>query len=333
VSTLLTGLRVGYSVLSRRPFVTLKHTPARLKEVVRSAAHEIKPDAVLVEFHYIYDSVEGLAARRVVDMHNVDHLLYDRFARSPRWNAKKIHGWLQRRFMVDFERKLPGRVDACVTVSEQDCHALKTLSGADNIVVAPNGVDTEYFVPQVASAQRFDLLYLGSMDYYPNVEAGLFLCREVMPRVWARRPETTLAIVGRDPTPAVRACGRDARITVTGSVADVRPYLAGASVFVAPLRVGGGTRLKVLEAAMMAKAIVGTPIGVEGIALEHERHALIADGVDGLVEAVLRLLNDPTLRDQLGQAAHSVVSERYDWSLVAAQVESALSPAQHGNNA
>jgi len=326
VSALRTGLRILYSLVSRRPFVILKHTPSQLTDVVLSVARKTAPDLALAEFHYIYDSLEGLSglATRVVDMHNVDYLLYDRFAQSPRWGLKKVHGWFQRRFMYEFERQLPRRADLCITVSEQDRHTLKMISGMDNIAVVPNGVDTEYFDPAFISPYHYDLIFVGSMDYYPNIDAVLFLCGEIMPRVWRHRPQTTLAIVGRDPAPAVVSCGRDPRITVTGTVADVRPYLAGSSVFVAPLRIGGGTRLKILEAMAMARPVVATTVGCEGIQISSGLNILVGDTPSELASAILSLLREPDLIRKIGLAGRLLVETTYDWKIIGQQLEQVL---------
>jgi len=326
VSALRTGLRILYSLVSRRPFVIFKHTPPQLSDVVLSVARKIAPDVALAEFHYTYDSLEGLSglATRVVDMHNVDHLLYDRFARSPRWGLKKVHGWFQRRFMYEFERRLPQRADLCITVSEQDRHTLEMISGMDNIVVVPNGVDTEYFDPALISPYHYDLIFVGSMDYYPNIDAVLFLCDETMPRVWRERPQTTLAIVGRDPTPAVISCGRDPRITVTGTVADVRPYLVGSSVFVAPLRIGGGTRLKILEAMAMARPVVATTVGCEGIQISSGSNILVGDTPSELASAILGLLREPDLSRKIGLAGRRLVETTYNWNIIGQQLEQVL---------
>jgi sugar transferase (PEP-CTERM/EpsH1 system associated) len=326
--------RVAKSILTRKPFVVFKHLPKELPRVVDTMVSEVRPDVVLVEFHYLSDCLKGLDVHRVVDMHNLDTMLYDRFAHGPRWGLKKIHGRMQRGLMREFESQLPRRFDACVTVSDNDATLLKTWSNASNIYTAPNGVDVDYFTPGTIPLRQLDLVFTGSMDYYPNVDAVLFLCREVMPSLWARRPQTTLAIVGRNPTSAVKALGNDPRITVTGAVADIRPYLIQSAVVVVPLRMGGGTRLKVLEAAAMGKAIVGTPIGFEGIEVVPNQHVLVSDNAGDFAQAVFDLLTQPALAERLGLAARNLICEHYSWPACVARLEEVMRlVAQSGSQA
>lgn len=317
-------IRVVKSVLMRKPFVVFKHLPKELAEVVQATVSQEQPDVVLVEFHYISDCINGLDVHHVVDMHNLDTVLYNRFEHSPKWGMKKVHGRIQRSLMHAFEKQLPQRFDACVTVSDTDRDLLKTWSNTSNVYTVPNGVDVDYFTPGISFPQRFDLVFTGSMDYYPNIDAAVFLCHEVMPRLWVRRPQTTLAIVGRDPSSALKALGNDPRITVTGTVADVRPYLAGSTAVVVPLRMGGGTRLKVLEAAAMAKAIVGTSVGLEGIDVIPGQHVLVSDNAEDFAQAVLDLLTRPASAESLGLAACSLIREYYSWSACVARLEEVL---------
>jgi glycosyltransferase involved in cell wall biosynthesis len=161
------------------------------------------------------------------------------------------------------------------------------------------------------------------MDWLPNEDAMLYFAREVLPLIRAEEPAATLAIVGRAPTPAVRRLA-DAGINVTGSVDDVRPYVRGAAVYVVPLRIGGGTRLKIFEAMAMGKAVVSTTVGAEGLPVAAGEHLLIADEPTTFARAVVRLLRDVDRRRQLEEAARSLVVANYDWSAVAGSLEAAL---------
>lgn len=313
------------SLLLRKPFVVFKHAPASLGRTVRNVVSKVQPDVILLEFHYLSDSVRGIGLPKVVDMHNIDHVLYERLAHTSGWGLKKIHGLLQRPIMYNFERKIPDRFQACLTVSENDASILRRVTGAAAIWVVPNGVDVDYFRPgRESHSRRWDLIYVGSMDYYPNIDAVLFLCRRIMPIVWSSRPETSLIIVGRDPSPAVKRLSRDPRIIVTGEVQDVRYYWERASIAVLPLRIGGGTRLKSLEAASMAKPIVGTPIGLEGVPFSHNEHAILAERIDDFALAILDLLENGDKRTALGHAARSFVLEHYSWSRIVERLEVVL---------
>jgi glycosyltransferase involved in cell wall biosynthesis len=175
------------------------------------------------------------------------------------------------------------------------------------------------------------MVFTGSMDWLPNEDAMLYFCDKVLPIIRAEEPAVRLSIVGRAPTPAVSKLGeiyRDAA-RVTGRVDDVRPYIAEAGVYVVPLRIGGGTRLKIFEAMSMAKAVVSTGVGAEGLPVEDGRHVLIADEPNTFARAVVRLLRDVGRRRELEAAARALVVERYDWSSVAGALEESLIRIAH----
>jgi glycosyltransferase involved in cell wall biosynthesis len=168
------------------------------------------------------------------------------------------------------------------------------------------------------------LVFTGSMDWLPNEDAMLFFCRETLPLIRRDEPDVTLSIVGRAPTPAVAALARQPGVIVTGRVEDVRPYVRDAAVYVVPLRIGGGTRLKIFEAMAMGKAVVSTSVGAEGLPVAHGEHVWLADDPQAFARAVVDVLRDVKRRRHLEQAARSLVVQRYDWSAVAGALEGAL---------
>jgi glycosyltransferase involved in cell wall biosynthesis len=165
------------------------------------------------------------------------------------------------------------------------------------------------------------------MDWIPNEDAMTHFCADILPRIRAQEPDVTLSIVGRAPTPAVKRLAEIAGIEVTGRVDDVREYIARAAVYIVPIRIGGGTRLKIFEAMGMAKAIVSTTVGAEGLPVTHGQDVWIADAPDAFADAVVSLLRDPARRVQLERAARDLVVTQYDWSAVAGQLEQALEAA------
>jgi len=166
--------------------------------------------------------------------------------------------------------------------------------------------------------EPYHLVFSGSMDWLPNDDAMKYFVREILPKIRASCPEVVLTVVGRKPFPALTALSReDPNIRVTGRVDDVRPFLERAAVYVIPLRIGGGTRLKVFEAMAMEKPVVSTSIGVEGLPVVHGTEVLIADEPDAFADAVVRLLHDSTLARQLGEAAARKVRARFGWAPVA----------------
>jgi polysaccharide biosynthesis protein PslH len=194
----------------------------------------------------------------------------------------------------------------------------------------PTGVDTEYFAPDAAPEAPGQLVFTGAMDWYPNEDAILHFVDAILPLIRREAPDVRLTVVGRNPSPSLRAAATRAGVHVTGTVDDVRPFMRAASVYVVPLRVGGGTRLKIFEALAMGKAVVSTSVGAEGLPLVAEQHFLAADDPAALAQSVLKLLRDRKARDRLGFAGRRLVEARYSWRGVARRFESELSEAVNG---
>jgi glycosyltransferase involved in cell wall biosynthesis len=215
-------------------------------------------------------------------------------------------------------------------VSEEDRRTLLRLQPAALIGVVPNGVDTAHFSRAALAGERAGplslaastLVFSGTLDFRPNVDAVLWFAREVLPRVRARRPEARLLVVGKRPAPALRALAEQGALTLTGEVPDARPYIAGAAVYVVPMRIGGGVRLKLLEALALETPVVSTGMGAEGVAgLRGDEHCLLADDPAGFAVAVLRLLDEPTLARRLGAAGRELARARYDWTAIVPRLE------------
>lgn len=265
----------------------------------------------------------------VFDDHNAEYVLQRRAFETDVRHIRRWPGalysliqWLKLR---RYERRLLRLADRVVAVSQADAGALKQLVPELRPFVVPNGVDTAFYAPEAVSradwSPRYSLVFTGKMNFRPNVDAVQWFCHEIFPRIRATRPDATFAIVGRDPSPAVQKLGRLPGVRVTGYVEDVRPYIAGATVYVVPLRMGGGTRLKVLEAMAMEKAIVSTRVGVEGIACQSGRHLLIADSPQYFAQAVLHLMDDEARRARLGAEARALVAARYSWGTIVPRLE------------
>ena len=215
--------------------------------------------------------------------------------------------------------------DGVVAVSEADKAALQQLVPGLDVTVVPNAVDMEYYSSadiRPAPLSSHSLVFTGKMDFRPNVDAVLWFCREVLPLVRSKMPDVRFYIVGRSPHRRVLRLADAPAVTVTGYVDDVRSYIAGACVYVAPLRIGGGTRLKVLEAMAMSKPIVSTSLGCEGFeGLVPGRELLLADAPQEFAQQVIELLDDASRRKRLGRAARRFVEQRYDWRLIVPRLE------------
>ncbi len=269
------------------------------------------------------------SARWVFDDHNAEYVLQQRafqtdVRRPGRW-VGALYSLIQWGKLCRYETAVCRAADRVVAVSEADALALRRLMPDLPVIVVPNGVDTGYYRPDAIAPlpNAPHLVFTGKMDFRPNVDAVTWFYSEILPRVRERRPDACFAIVGRDPSPAVQALAADPGVTVTGYVADTRPYIAGAAVYVVPLRMGGGTRLKMLEAMAMGKAIVTTRVGVEGIEFTPGEHALVADDPAEFARHVVALLDDVARRRAMGRAARELVVRRYDWQAIVPRLEAA----------
>jgi len=253
--------------------------------------------------------------------HNVEHMIWKRLHQVEKRSWRRALLAVEWRKMRRYEAEACARAGLTVAVSEADRALLTACAPGADIRAIPTGVDTSYFHLNGAAEAPATLVFTGSMDWYPNEDAILYFLDAILPQVRREVPGVSLAVVGRDPTERLRAAAAAAGVRVTGTVADVRPYVAEAAVYVVPLRVGGGTRLKIFEALAMGKAVVSTRIGAEGLPIVSDRHFLQADSPAAFAQAVISLLKDSGRRRALGLAGRRLVEERYSWSRVTGEFE------------
>lgn len=233
-----------------------------------------------------------------------------------------VAAWLKAKRV---ERNLSRLFDAVYVVSEVDRAYLSAIDPRLRIYVVPNGLETDHFLPAPEpSPPPYHLVFTGAMDYIANEDAVLFFHRDILPQIERQLPEIRFWVVGRDPGPRLAALARDPRITLTGAVEDVRPYLARATVVIVPMRLGSGTRIKIMEALAMGKAVVSTRAGAEGLRVVAGRHLLVADEPTAFAAEVVRLARDPAERQRLGREGRALVEAEYDWRVVLAPMSQAV---------
>ncbi len=257
----------------------------------------------------------------VLFQHNVEAMIWERRAKVASNPIVRLYMRAQWRRMQRVEREQCLRFDHVVAVSPEDAAVFRERYGVQRVSSVPTGVDTEFFRPSGAVTRApGSIVFTGSMDWMPNEDGMEFFVGEILPLVKRAAPEATLTIVGRNPTARVRdlAEGRS-DITVTGTVPDVRPYPEAASVVVVPLRIGGGTRIKIYEAMGMERAVVSTTIGAEGLDVVDGEHILLADDPQSFADAVIALLRAPERAEQIGRQAASHVRAHFGWAAVAEQ--------------
>jgi len=248
--------------------------------------------------------------------HKLDTVLYDTLSTSA-GPQRHFDLWKLRRLEAEAARRYRHHLFC----SQEDAEILRGRYGALDVAVVPSGYDPGHFTRSTPPPPRDPnlVLFLGSMNYGPNVDGILRFCDEILPGLRERRPGVRLEIVGREPSPEVRRLAAP-DVDVVGEVPDVRPYLERAGALIVPLRIGGGTRLKIVEALALDTPVVSTTIGAEGLGLVERQHLLLADTPDAFVAATAELLEDRTLAENLGRAGGELVSQRFRWSVLAEEL-------------
>jgi glycosyltransferase involved in cell wall biosynthesis len=293
-----------------RPWaVSIFETEAMAAAVERLAA---SADLVIVEHSEMGVLLPALPRDlpKLLDLQNVNSLVERR--RLTKSNEPGAAGEAER--MLAFERWVVSQCSAAAVCSEAEAEAARTLLGAERVEVVPNGVDTAYFTPSTAATDPGTVLFSGLMSYEPNVEAARFFALEVLPLVRRELPDTVFHVVGAEPTPEVEALASP-HVVVHGRVDDMRPFFDRAEQVVVPILAGGGTRLKVLEAAASGKPIASTSLGMEGLAFRPSDEIVVADSAPELAAAVVGLARDPERRARLGKAARTRALE-YEWDAI-----------------
>jgi sugar transferase (PEP-CTERM/EpsH1 system associated) len=263
----------------------------------------------------------GTPVATLLFAHNVEHLIWRRLSRTERRPWRRLPLEVEWRKMRSYEAQVCAGVDATITVSETDRRILAGLAPGSRMWSVPTGVDVEYFKPNGTHEVPGRLVFTGSMDWYPNEDAILHFCEAVWPAIRRQVPEASLTVAGRNPGTRLRAAAAAAGVHLTGTVDDIRPDLAQGQVYVVPLRVGSGTRLKIFEALSMGKPVVATRVGAEGLPLSPGEHYIQADEPDDFAQAVVSLLRDSERRRALATAGRRLVEERFSWAQVARRFE------------
>lgn len=316
-------LLLACSWFSRLPVDLFK---SRVPELRRTAGRLLaagRVDVCVADFLCALPNVpEACSVPVVYFSHNVEYMIWRRLCANAARSWQRLPLAIEWRKMRRCEAAASRRARLTVAVSATDRAALKSLAPDADIRAVATGTDISYFAPRAAVQGADRLVFVGSMDWQPNEDAVLHFIDAILPLIRARRPGATLCVVGRNPGAGLRRAAERAGVEVTGTVDDVRDFVASAAVYVVPLRIGGGTRLKIFEALAMGKAVVSTTVGAEGLPLEDGVHFLRADAARAFADAVLALLEDPRRRAALGAAGRRLVEENYSWSQVAAEFES-----------
>jgi polysaccharide biosynthesis protein PslH len=321
-------IRRTLALASRLPVAAATDRSAAGSTVVRRALAE-RPDVVVVDFpHADVLMPPRIDAASVMFTHNVEAEIFERHARRETGVWGRV--WAnQSRKMARLEQVSLARHDAVVAVSDRDRDALAKRYRLPLVEAIDTGVDLDFFpmnLPETEpdpGAEGGTLIFTATMSWAANVEGIHFLLDDVWPRLMAVRPSIKAVIIGRNPPASLsdKIRARGLNVTLTGFVDDIRPHVANANVYVIPLFVGSGTRIKAFEAMAMGRPVVSTTLGIEGLDVTHGQNFLRADDADTFAAAILDLLDDASARSRIARAARHLMEERFSWSRVAAQFE------------
>ena len=261
----------------------------------------------------------------VLFQHNVESQIWERHYEAQRRLLNRFYFWIQWKRMMAFEKHACTRLNRLVTVSPQDSEIFRNKFGLTNILGdVPTGVDTDYFYPiEKSSKKQNNLVFIGSMDWFPNEDAVLYFTEETYAKIKVEIPDVTFTVVGRSPSKKVMDLQEvDSTIHVTGTVEDIRPHVTSATAMVVPLRIAGGTRIKIFEGMAMGIPIVSTRIGAEGLPVVHNSNILLADTPEDFSRETIRLLKNPSKAKEILTSALEMVKNHYSWDSVAKIFES-----------
>ncbi|HEX4783739.1 MAG TPA: glycosyltransferase family 4 protein [Candidatus Sulfotelmatobacter sp.] len=317
-------------IFQPEPFAVSKFTHPAVQRAVSAWLNGKELDVAVCDFlSASLNFPETLATPTVLFQHNVESALWQRMASTESNPAKRLAYRLEAKKMLRYERSALRKFHHVIAVSEHDRKQMLAMDPDAGITVVPTGVDTQkYEIAPPSSTNLPRIVFTGSMDWEPNIDAVAYFCQQIFPGILAEFPSAVFQIVGRNPHSSVRKLASRS-VEVTGTVPSVAAYLRDASVVVVPLRIGGGTRLKIFEAMAMGKALVSTSIGAEGLDVENGRDLVLADDAASQIQAITLLLRDSALRRQYEEAAARLAAQ-YDWSNIERRFAEVLQQVSRG---
>jgi sugar transferase (PEP-CTERM/EpsH1 system associated) len=310
--------RLAKGLIRGIPLIQGFHYDSKFAQRLRTLTSKEHYDIVQIEFPFLSRYVAAVSpknqAKKILSTHNIETIRFTRELQFSPWNGRRLLLLWDHYFSKLWEQNAIRQFDGVIATSDLDRDWIRQHFPKMPVELIPNGVDIEYFQPLPIAVKHVPtLVFTGHMSYPPNVDAVLWFCNAILPVLHKKIPNLCFSIVGSKPHPYVLELGKRHGVQITGEVPDIRPYIAGASIFVVPLRSGGGTRLKILQAMAMGKPVISTTVGAEGLAISSGNNILLADSVDQFVQHILALLYTPNMATSLANAGRRLVMEKYDW--------------------
>jgi polysaccharide biosynthesis protein PslH len=300
------------NIFSSLPFVAEKYFSKEMVSEIKLILKQEDIDVVHVDILPMMIYAPLFTGYPIVLVeHNVESLLQERRVKLTNNPISKLFWYLQYKKLSAFESKQVGSATCCAAVSYQEKKLLSEMNSEARIEIVPNGVDTRYFQPN-GTVQSDSLVFVGGLHWFPNSDGMSFFLEKIYPVITKSLRNIKVVVIGKENSNFKYA----GKIEQVGFVDDVRPYVHSAKVFIVPLRIGGGTRLKILDAMAMGKAIVSTSIGCEGLEVVKNRHIIIEDDPLKFANSVIELLLDEKKRKSLGENARKLVEEKYEWEII-----------------
>ena len=322
------------NLVESRPYAIKKYESAAMLRKIVELERRNCFDFIVCDFLAPAANVpRNLASPTILFQHNVEAMIWKRHYEIQTNLIKKVYLYNQWQKMRSFEQHMCRDFDCVIGVSAEDREQMKRDYGAQTVFDVPTGVDTDYFQPRGVQPSAHSMVFTGSMDWLPNEDAIKYFMGAIMPLIKKKVPDATLTVVGRNPPPAlVELSNEDPSLIITGRVEDVRPYIEESAAYIVPLRIGGGTRLKIFEAMAMERAVVSTTVGAEGLPVSNGIELLVADEPAAFANAVITLLTNSSYAVQLGQRAASIVRQNHGWRQVTESFVSICTKNGHTEN-
>jgi glycosyltransferase involved in cell wall biosynthesis len=309
------------SVSRAVPMAVFRYASRRLRQKIDALIADEHYDSIICDFLSSAPNLSDLG-QCVLFQHNVETTIWQRHVEHSSSRVKKLFFQMQARKMEAYERKICRIVKHVIAVSEIDASRMKRMFGIETVTSVPTGVDVEYFANRGAVAPTSDIIFCGSMDWLPNVDAVVHFLFDVLPLIRDRLPGATFTIAGRSPDARViKAVQGLTGVSVTGRVEDMRPYLWGSKISVVPIRIGGGTRLKIYECMAAGVPVVSTTVGAEGLRYHDGADIVIADDPRGFAAACVRLLSENSTRCSIASDALEYARSSLSWEAVSREFE------------
>jgi glycosyltransferase involved in cell wall biosynthesis len=320
-------------LIESSPVNYVKYRDARMLDECLKLLESRRYDALVVDYSalgwYVFRVREKISIPVITRWHNVDSLIWKRWAESQSNPVKRILGRRQYETVKRFEIRLAKASDVCLSVGARDAELLQEMAPGANVRYVPPGVDLDYYAPSAEGQELESILFMTSnLKWHASWDTVQWLYGEIMPLVWQRVPNAKLYITGKDAPPEMRGWEATGRVVLTGFVPDERAVMAKASVMVVPMRLGGGIKLKILTAFAAGRAVVSTAAGVEGFSgLEHGEQILVRESPNEFADAVVGVIQNRSLRLRLEERGRAFVCRHYSWKAVGAQWEEAVASA------